>query len=128
MPNLRFTFALLATALLPCMAIAAGQVGIVLATGATIPVPGIKEAQELAGAGIATWFITLAIFAIASWTWVFKWMVNQVESQRKANAELNKDLISYMKADRDNLLVIVTQTAELLRVVVDKIELDERKK
>lgn len=42
---------------------------------------------------------TISAVAIGSWTWIFKWMVNQLELQRQAHSAAQSQLIEYMKDD-----------------------------
>lgn len=42
---------------------------------------------------------TISAVAIGSWTWIFKWMVNQLELQRQAHTQAQSQLIAYMKDD-----------------------------
>src|SRR5690349_4746068 len=94
MKHYRTIFALLALVLLP--AIAAGST-IQAIADATLPPQAV--ADHLADKNMAYWFVTLAVVSIGSWTWVFKWVLGQLDSQRVLNAEVQKQLIEYMRND-----------------------------
>lgn len=87
------------------------------------PIAGTKAiADELHDKSMAYWFIVLAVIAIGSWTWVFKWMVNQLEQQRAANAELTKSLVGYMEKDHAGTLQALQANTTILSQVVEKLK------
>ncbi len=79
--------------LLPC--VCGGSVMVAL----TELIEPLSAAQSLGDKNLAYWLLTLAGIAIASWTWIFKWLINQLELQRKAHAEAVSKLIEFMTQD-----------------------------
>lgn len=59
---------------------------------------------------------TIAGVAIGSWTWIFKWMVNQLELQRQAHTAAQSELIKYMKDDHT---LLVSTNAQLVKALGD---------
>lgn len=67
---------------------------------------------------------TISAVAIGSWTWIFKWMVNQLELQRQAHSTSQAQLITYMKDDHALLVSTNGQlvtTLSKLTETIDKI-------
>ena len=108
--KLRLTLAILLVALLPSVAL--GAVG--LATGA---IPFESEVDYLANKNIAYWFLALAAIAIASWSFIVRWLLNQLESQRMVNADVTNKLIAYMEGDHAKMIVVT----EKVLLVMDKV-------
>lgn len=108
--KIRLTIAILLVALLPSVAL--GAVG--LATGA---IPFQPEVDYLANKNIAYWFLALAAIAIASWSFIVRWLLNQLESQRMVNADVTNKLIAYMEGDHAKMIVVT----EKVLLVMDKV-------
>ena len=108
--NIRLTLAILLVALLPSVAL--GAVGV--ATGA---IPLQPEIDYLANKNIAYWFLALAAIAIASWSFIVRWLLNQLESQRMVNADVTDKLIAYMEGDHAKMIVVT----EKVLLVMDKV-------
>ena len=108
--KIRLTLAILLVALLPSVAL--GAVG--LATGA---IPFQPEVDYLANKNIAYWFLALAAIAIASWSFIVSWLLNQLESQRMVNADVTNKLIAYMEGDHSKMIVVT----EKVLLVMDKV-------
>ena len=108
--KLRLTPAILLVAVLPSIAL--GAVGI--ATGA---IPFQPEVDYLANKNIAYWFLALAAIAIASWSFIVRWLLNQLESQRMVNADVTDKLIAYMEGDHAKMIVVT----EKVLLVMDKV-------
>lgn len=113
--KLRLTLALLLTALLPSVAL--GAVGI--ATGA---IPFESEVEYLANKNIAYWFLTLAAIAIASWSFIVRWLLNQLESQRAVNSDVTTKLIAYMEGDHAKTLVVTEKVLLVMDKVLERLE------
>lgn len=79
-----------------------------------IPTDGFNPLQSFGGT-------TISAVAIGSWTWIFKWMVNQLELQRQAHATAQSELIKYMKDDHTLLVTtnqqLVTTLARVMTVL-----------
>ncbi len=108
--KLRLNLAILLIALLPSVAL--GAVGV--ATGA---IPFQPEVDYLADKNIAYWFLALAAIAIASWSFIVRWLLNQLESQRIVNADVTNKLIAYMEGDHAKMIVVT----EKVLLVMDKV-------
>ena len=108
--KIRLTLAILLVAVLPSVALAA--VGV--ATGA---IPFQPEVDYLANKNIAYWFLVLAAIAIASWSFIVRWLLNQLESQRMVNADVTNKLIAYMEGDHAKMIVVT----EKVLLVMDKV-------
>jgi len=81
-------------------------------------VPGIPYSdavEKLAGQNVAYWFLALAAITIASWTWVVKWIISQLDQQRKVNAEITQRLIAYMEKDHTDMKAVMQETLVTLR-------------
>lgn len=109
--------ALVALTLLPAVAFA-GASGAWMIIGQVAP---LEAADKLADKGMAAWFLALAAIAIGSWTWVFRWMVSQLEAQRAANAELVRQILEYHKSDNTSLRDMLGQTTAALNLVASKL-------
>jgi len=88
--------------------------------------PGGDVASQLADKSLAYWFITLAVFSIGSWTYIVKWLISQLESQRQANAAAAAEtaaatakLIEYMSRDHAAVATLTANTLDVLRQVTD---------
>lgn len=108
--KLRLTLAILLVAVLPSVAL--GAVGV--AAGA---IPFEPEVEYLANKNIAYWFLALAAIAIASWSFIVRWLLNQLESQRNVNADVTNKLIAYMEGDHAKMIVVT----EKVLLVMDKV-------
>ena len=108
--KLRLTIAILLVALLPSIAL--GAVGV--ATGA---IPFQSEVDYLAEKNVAYWFLALAAISIASWSFIVRWLLNQLESQRAVNSDVTTKLIAYMEGDHAKMLVVT----EKVLLVMDKV-------
>lgn len=116
--------------LLPAVAVGAAAVGV---TGMTnTPNPMIPEQQVvdyLAQKNISYWFISLAVVAITSWSFIVRWLLKQLELQRTASSDTQKQLIDYMQKDHTAMVQVVTEvsgtqkkTVEVLERVLDKLK------
>ena len=108
--KLRLTLAILLVALLPSVAL--GAVGV--ASGA---IPFQSDVEYLANKNIAYWFLALAAISIASWSFIVRWLLNQLESQRNVNADVTNKLIAYMEGDHAKMIVVT----EKVLLVMDKV-------
>jgi hypothetical protein len=86
------------------------------------PIPGMEQVAYLADKNIAYWLVALALFAIGSWTYAVKWLIQQLESQRTANAESTNKLVSFVSTDHANSMVIMTRVTDVLERVVEKLD------
>ena len=113
--KLKLTFAILLIALLP--AVALGAVGI--AAGA---IPFQSEVEYLANKNIAYWFLALAAIAIASWSFIVRWLLNQLESQRTVNAEVTSKLIGYMEGDHTKMIAVTEKVLLVMDKVLERLD------
>lgn len=81
---------------------------------AQIPSGVLETANQLQDKSIAYWFLVLAGIAIASWTYIFKWMISQLESQRTAHTAATDKLVDYMTKDHTSLTQILDKTIDAL--------------
>src|SRR4051812_41785985 len=91
--------ALVALTLLPVAAFGFGTAGYSLLS----QIGPLDVAEKLGDKSMATWFLALAVVAIGSWTWVFKWMITQLDAQRAANAALVDKLLEAHKTENSTL-------------------------
>ena len=108
--KLHLTIAILLVAVLP--SVAPGAVGV--ASGA---IPFQPEVDDLANKNIAHWFLALTAISIASWSFIVRWLLNQLESQRSVNANVTSKLIAYMEGDHSKMLAVT----EKVLLVMDKV-------
>ncbi len=101
--------------ILPSLAL--GAVGV--ATGA---IPFGPEVDYLADKNIAYWFLALAAIAIASWSFIVRWLLNQLESQRMVNADVTNKLIAYMEGDHAKMIVVTEKVLLVMDKVLDRLE------
>lgn len=116
LPKTKLLLALMSAVFLPVVALASGKNGYdtIIAQSSPLP-PGVAEAAgHLADKSMAYWFISLAIVAAISWTWIVKWIINQLEQQRAANVELNTKLLGYVSNDHTNSQVALQRVASAL--------------
>lgn len=113
--KLRLTLAILLVAVLPSVAL--GAVGV--ATGA---IPFEPEIDYLASKNIAYWFLALAAISIASWSFIVRWMLNQLESQRTVNTDVTNKLISYMEGDHSKMLVVTEKVLLVMDKVIERLD------
>lgn len=110
-----FRFMIGIMAVLMCPGIAASSVVAahgMLADAALIPYGA--EVEFLAGKNIAYWFLTLAGVSIASWTWIVKWLIKQLEAQRDSNAQLVQTLLTAKEKENQELRELLTRTVTAL--------------
>lgn len=79
-------------------------------------VPGVPPAvsgvaDQIGDKSLAYWFVTLAGVAIGSWTWILKWLINQLAEHRKAATDTTDKLIGYLKTDRDEMIKALKDVA-----------------
>ncbi len=65
---------------------------------------------------------TISAVAIGSWTWIFKWMVQQLELQRQAHAQSQSELIRYMKEDHTLLVTTNQQLVSVLSAALSSLQ------
>lgn len=107
------TLATIVAVLLPSVSAGATVVAVTLLSVAdTIPYAGVVD--DLSSRSMAYWFLALAAIAIASWTWIVKWLISQLDSQRSANSETTAKLIAYMEKDHADMRAIMGRTNEVL--------------
>jgi hypothetical protein len=101
LPLIRLILAILSFVFMPVVAFASAKVGYdgILAQTAPNPTDIAAAADHLANKSMAYWFVCLALVAAGSWTWIAKWLINQLEQQRTTNADINKQLIDYISKD-----------------------------
>ncbi len=113
--KLRLTIALLLVALLPSIAL--GAVGV--ATGA---IPFQPEVDYLAEKNVAYWFLALAAVSIASWSFIVRWLLNQLESQRAVNSDVTTKLIAYMEGDHAKMIVVTEKVLLVMDKVLERLD------
>ncbi|MEQ1862010.1 MAG: hypothetical protein ABMA13_18990 [Chthoniobacteraceae bacterium] len=113
--KLRLTLAILLVAVLPSIAL--GAVGV--ATGA---IPFEPAVEYLANKNIAYWFLALAAIAIASWSFIVRWLLNQLESQRNVNADVTNKLIAYMEGDHAKMIVVTEKVLLVMDKVLERLD------
>lgn len=113
--KLRLTLAILLVAILPSVSL--GAVGI--ATGA---IPFQTEIEYLANKNIAFWFLALAAISIASWSFIVRWLLNQLESQRTVNAHVTNKLIAYMEGDHAKMIVVTEKVLLVMDKVLERLD------
>jgi hypothetical protein len=113
--KLRLTIAILLVAILPSVALAA----VAVATGA---IPFQAEVDYLANKSIAYWFLALAAISIASWSFIVRWLLNQLESQRSVNATVTNKLISYMEGDHAKMIVVTEKVLLVMDKVLERLD------
>jgi len=118
LPLARCVLAVVLFSLLPSFAVAA----LMLAEAPPAIFPGQEVANYLADKSINYWFLTLAGIAIGSWTWIAKWLIQQLEAQRAVNAATTDKLVRYMEEDHSKTLVVMQQVTAILSEVVKRME------
>ena len=113
--KIRLTLAILLVAVLPSVAL--GAVGV--ASGA---IPFQPEVDYLANKNIAYWFLALAAIAIASWSFIVRWLLNQLESQRTVNADVTNKLIAYMEGDHAKMIVVTEKVLLVMDKVLERLD------
>ena len=113
----RLLIACILLVFLPVLAIAAGA-------AAMTPelLPGLQAAEALADKSMAYWFVCLAVVSIGSWTWVFKWMIQQLSEQRTAHADATRQLVGYLTTDHTMMVQVVTKATDALEQVSHKLK------
>lgn len=114
------TIATVFTALLPCAAIGSTAAAVAALTHAGLPYS--DQVEFLADKNIAYWFLALAGVSIASWTWIVKWLISQLESQRVANTASTTELIAYMRTDHGQMRDVLASVRDLLEQVKDQLK------
>lgn len=112
------TAAVVAVTLLPSIAIGSAAI----ATNVLAQIPGKEIVDDLATRNLAYWFVALAVVSIASWTWIVRWLLGQLEGQRAAYIETNKLLISYMERDHSDMRAVLGRTSEVLERALARLE------
>lgn len=111
---------IIAVILLPSVAI--GAMALAANVGQLGPLPARELIDDLSTRNLAYWFITLAVVSIGSWTWIVRWLLGQLESQRASNIETNKMLIGYMERDHADMRTVLGRTTEVLERALHRIE------
>ncbi len=121
--RVRLIIVILLVVMLPAVAFASG----IASYQILAQIPGKQIVDELATKNIAYWFLSLAVAAIASWTWLFSWMIKQLDKQRTANSDITSKLIGYMEKDHTDTKVITTQAISMLdkSIVILNIAIDK---
>lgn len=113
--------AFLILTLIPCVVFGSFGAAYVLAQAG--PVETGKEIVEgLANKSLSYWFIALAVVAITSWSFMAKWLINQLELQRDANSILTNKLIGYMEKDHTAMVQVVTEVAAVQKQTASILE------
>lgn len=110
--------AIMAVVLLPAVSAASIMATVPIFEGIA-QIPSSEIAATLADKSMAYWFVTLAVVAIGSWTWIFKWLIAQLDSQRKANSEAQQQTIAYMSQDHAAVAALTANTIDVLRQVTE---------
>ena len=105
--------------LLPAVAFGSGAAAYTIAQ---TPVPGGAAVDFLADKSLTYWFLTLAAIAIASWTWILKWLIGQLESQRTAHSATQDKLLDYMGKDRVQILQSINDNAATTKKLIEVLE------
>ncbi len=90
--------AIVLVALLPGVAAAS------ILTALLAQIPGADMVEQLATRNVSYWFISLAVVAITSWSFIVKWLLKQLELQRAANQDTTTKLIGYMERDHSAMV------------------------
>lgn len=117
----RIMLAIIMVALLPAVAFGSGAAAYHQCI-AQAPVPGGAVVDFLGDKSLTYWFLTLAAIAIASWTWILKWLIGQLESQRTAHSLTQDKLLDYMGKDRVQILQSINDNAETTKKLVSVLE------
>jgi hypothetical protein len=115
-PLIRSTAAVIALSVLPSF------MGWALLLAQAPGLPYDSTVSALADKNMNYWFLALAAIAIASWSFIAKWLLNQLESQREANAQLVTKLVNYMEVDHAKTLVVMDSVTKILADVVKKLD------
>lgn len=110
-------FGIVAAIVLPPLALGAAGAAVTVAQ-----LPGKEIVDDLANRSLAYWFVALAVVSIGSWTWIVRWLLAQLESQRAANLDSNKLLIAYMERDHADLRTVLARTTDVLERVLHRLE------
>ena len=81
-----------------------------------------RKVNYLANKNIAYWFLALAAISIASWWFIVRWLLNQLESQRSVNANVTNKLIAYMEGDHSKMLVVSEKVLLVMDKVLERLE------
>lgn len=120
--RLSLVAAVMATILLPVVAL-----GSMVLADATDPAAAAAQAavENLAGKSISYWFVALAVASVTSWTFVVRWGLNQLESQRQANLDLTKQLVGYLEKDRIEGVVAMQRVTDVLSRLITHLDKDD---
>ena len=120
------TLAILGWVLLPSVTFGAVSAALAVLADVTPPFFPSAAAEALGGKSIGYWFIALAATAIGSWTWIVKWLIKQIDTQRDAHTRLTAELIGYLKTDHAANSAIVSQNNDLMRGVLEHLAASNR--
>jgi hypothetical protein len=81
---------------------------------ANADIPLQQDVEHLSKQGIEYWFVALAVLAILSWSFIVKWLINQLESQRAAHAAITDRLINYMQEDHAKMMGMIEGTTKAI--------------
>jgi hypothetical protein len=112
----QIVLAVMVVCLLPGVAIASAVMAIPILADISSVMPYGSEVELLAGKNIAYWFLTLAGVSIASWTWIVKWLISQLEAQRGANAQMVEKLLASKDEDKHELRELLARTVTALEI------------
>jgi hypothetical protein len=105
----------------------AGLIGVTLAQVSPDTKTALDTAEYLAGKPLGYWLIALAMFCGTTFTWIVKWLLSQLESQRTANSAANSQLMGYLREDRALLVkqltevsVVVAENSDLIKTITEK--------
>lgn len=114
---------LMCLTILPSIAVGATFSGYVIlaADPAAAMIPYSGEIDYIAHQNLAYWFIALAAIAITSWTWIFRWLIHQLEAQRNSNAATTAQLMAYMEKDHTAMREMLTRNAAVMQRVLSRL-------
>jgi hypothetical protein len=117
----KLLFGCISLVLLPVIAVASAAAA-VSATVSHDMIPLLQTAEAIADKSMAYWFISLAVVSIASWTWVFKWLIQLLGEQRTAHADATKQLVGHLITDHVMMVQVVTKSTEALEQLSKKLK------
>lgn len=79
-------------------------------------------ADEVSQKDFRWWFAIVFGILITATTFIVKWLIATLQSQRQSNADVQKEFISYMREDRLKAAVLL----ERVTMVLEKLEEKER--
>lgn len=113
----------MALVLLPSFAVASIVASLPNSPLAQTGIPFDPAIQYLADKNMNYWFLALSAIAIASWSFIAKWLLQQLESQRIVNTELVNRLVGYMEKDHAQTVIAMNVSSGILAQVVEKLNL-----